>query len=232
MTLLARPSTDEAFRDAVADSVAAWRRADDHEGVVSVVDWGRRPNPWIATEYVTETLADRGAMGTATALWNARAIAEAVAHAHDRGVVHGGLDPGAIVYRDDDFEGRRRPRVTDVGLASAFRRHVSPSAYLDRRFAAPEYFDADYGAVDAATDVYHLGALLYALVAGRPPFEGSPAAVRRGVLGGSPRPPSEVADVPSAVDDVVRRATATRKLVRYDSVRELLGDLDGLAPDG
>jgi hypothetical protein len=49
------------------------------------------------------------------------------------------------------------------------------------------------------------------------------------VLEGSPAPPSEVADVPQAVDPVLERALATRKLVRYDSVRELLGDLEALA---
>jgi serine/threonine protein kinase len=112
----------------------------------------------------------------------------------------------------------------------AFRSHFEPSSYLDPRFAAPEYYDSDFGSVDTATDVYGLGAVCYSLFTGRPPFDGSYEEVRRAVLEESPVPPSAVVDaVPEAIDEVIAKALAKRKLTRYESVAAVLADLKRVA---
>ena len=216
----------EAFVAAVGDALDDWAAVDDHDLVATLYDWGERPGLWVATEYADETLYDRVDLEYTDGLWNGLRLAEAVAHTHGRGVVHTGIDPDAVVYPGTTMADRPVPLLTNVGLLDAVRSFREPSDHLDPRFAAPEYFDRKYGTVDHATDVYHLGAVLYYLVTGRAPFRGSYEEVRSGVLSSRPPPPSEVnPEVPSWVDEVVAKATAKQKLTRYESATDLVGDL-------
>lgn len=81
-----------------------------------------------------------------------------------------------------------------------------------------------------ATDVYGLGAIVYWLATGRPPFEGSTDEIRRAVLTSSPIPPSDVRPtLPDGIDDVIEKAMATEKITRYESARQLLADLRRIA---
>ena len=154
------------------------------------------------------------------------ALADALGHCHRHGAVHGGLDPKSVVYPGDGLTGLDEPILDNPGLMGVFRRYFEPADYLDPRFAAPEYFDDDFGAVDTATDVYGLGAVCYFLLTGRPPFDGSYGAVRRGVLSESPDAPSSVVDAaPADADSVLAKALAKRKLKRYDSVEAFAADL-------
>jgi len=216
----------EGFVAAVRDALTEWAAVDDHDLVATLYDWGDRPGLWMATAYADETLYDRGDLSFTDGLWNALRLAEVVAHLHGRGVVHTGIDPYNVVYPGTTMSDRPVPLLTNVGLLDAVRTFREPSNHLDPRFAAPEYFDRKYGTVDHATDVYHLGAVLYYLVTGRAPFRGSYEEVRSGVLSSQPRPPSElVPELPSWVDEITAKATAKQKLTRYESATDLVGDL-------
>jgi len=213
----------DAAGEAVADRVGAWA-AVDHEGVVTVADHGRRPRPWAITEYVGETLAGRGRLPPEQALSHARRLAAGLAALHQHGVVHGGVDPTNVVYAADAID-RPAPMLDNVGLVAAYREPFDPADYLDPRYAAPEYFDSRFGALDGATDVYGLGATLYRAVTGHPPFEGSYADIRRQVLRDRPPAPSRVADVPAGLDEVIAKATAKQKLTRYETAERLYRDV-------
>jgi len=214
------------FRAALADALGRWEALGDGDSVVAVVDWGERPRPWVATQPVDASLADRGRPPVDRAVDQAVALADALGHCHRHGAVHGGLDPKSVVYPGDGLTGLDEPILDNPGLMGVFRRYFEPADYLDPRFAAPEYFDDDFGAVDTATDVYGLGAVCYFLLTGRPPFDGSYSAVRRGVLTASPDAPSAVADAaPADADPVLAKALAKRKLKRYDSVEAFAADL-------
>ena len=205
--------------DRLLDEAETWGKLDDHDHIVGVVDYGAEPLPWIAMEYMDAGhLGERaGDLDLDRALWTAEAITEGVRHAHRRGVAHLDLKPSNVLFRE--VAGAWDvPKVADWGLSKHLLEHSKSVEGLSPGYAAPEQFDTDRGPADDITDVYQLGAVLYELFTGRPPFEGDPTGVMHRVLNEEPTPPSEVADVPPALDDVLLTALATEKVDRYDSV--------------
>jgi serine/threonine protein kinase len=192
---------------------------------VTVVDWGTVPQPWVATESIEGRLADRGRLDVGWALQAARRLTGALAELHQQGIVHGGIDPYSVVL-SSTFDGETVPMLDNVGLLGGEGRVFDPGEYLDPRYAGPEYFDDQYGRIDHATDVYQLGMVCYRLLAGRHPFDGSYDEVRAGVLGDRPPAPSRcVSALPSAVDNVIAKATAKQKLTRYETAHDLHRDV-------
>ncbi|GAB3321116.1 serine/threonine-protein kinase [Haloplanus salinarum] len=211
------------------DEAETWDKLDDHDYVVGVVDYGAEPLPWIAMEYMDAGhLGGRaGSLGFDQALWTAVAITKGVRHAHRRGVAHLDLKPANVLFRE--VAGAWDvPKVADWGLSKHLLEHSQSVEGLSPGYAAPEQFDRSYGTTDDITDIYQLGAVYYELFTGRPPFEGESTRVMRAVLDETPTPPSEVADVPSALDDVLLTALAKDKADRYDDIVYLRDDLQAL----
>jgi hypothetical protein len=216
--------TAEGFEDALADQLDRWATVGDCDGVVPVLDGAADPRPWTCTAPTTATLAERPPETLADALRAARSLTRTLAAVHDRGVLHTGLDPRHVVYAP----GTDRPLLDGVGLFDVYRRHTDPSSALSLPYAPPEYFDDRYGVADRTTDVYGMGALLYRIFTGRDPYSGSPADVREGVLTKPFPTPSDVTELPEALDDIVARATATDKFDRYGSAQALFEDVNDL----
>ncbi len=234
LRLVHQPSLGErpTFADRVSGALRQWTRIDDHDHVVRVLDWGIDPRPWLATGFTRESLAEQDAKPGTLGLAEAVHLADAVSYAHQNGVVHGGIDPRNVVYPGDVLASggdHRLALLDNVALMSAFRFHFEPSLCLDPRYAAPEYYRRAYGRIDHATDIYQLGAVLYRLFTGTPPFSGDFEEVRESVLSTEPVPPSERTEgVPSALDDIISKAMAKQKLTRYETVEHLQQELVGL----
>jgi hypothetical protein len=230
--LLDRPGDDgdpvpAGFVDAVADRLDRWQDASTADGVVSLQDWGRRPRPWLARDPAGQTIAEWDPSGVAARLRAALGLALSVTTCHRQGVVHAGIDPGNVVFPADSLAEQPRPLLDNVGLMHALRAYCQPAKCLDPRYAAPEYYDDSYGAVDHLTDVYGLGAVCYHVLTDRPPFRGSYADVRAGVLDDAPTDPTTLnASLPAPVDDVLAKALAKDKLVRYENAAQFRSDLE------
>lgn len=159
-------------------------------------------------------------------------IADAVAHAHEHGVVHRDLKPGNILI---DPEGE--PRVLDFGLArrtvpertAASSRITQPGAFLGTlAYAAPEQFSGDPERVNELTDVWALGALLYEMLTDEQPFKttGSPATIEKKIQEESPPKPSSLRRGLNAdLDTIVFRALAKEPQRRYASAAALVADV-------
>jgi len=222
--------SQRAFVDALNTRLSDWAAVSDIDNVLSLYDWNHKPRPWTATEYTDQSLAERGRLEPEAAVRQAEHLARAVATLHEQGVVHAGIDPGNVAYYGNVLEedARQPPLLNNVGLMHVYRRFGRPSDHLDPRYAAPEYYDREFGRVDHATDIYQLGAVCYRLFTGHAPFAGGFDAVRESVLGDDTPTPSDVADVPPPVDDIVGKAMATGKLTRYETAAHLAQELRAL----
>ncbi|WP_436907785.1 beta-alanine-activating enzyme beta-propeller domain-containing protein [Halosimplex marinum] len=206
-----------------------WSKLDGHDHIVSVVDYGSDPFPWIAMEYMDggDLKARSDEMEYAQKLWTAIAVTRGVRHAHQRGIAHLDLKPSNILLREVDGAWDV-PKVADWGLSKHLLEHSQSVDGMSPHYAAPEQFDDGYGPTDNLTDVYQLGAVFYDLFTGRPPFEGRPTKVMRAVLDDEPTPPSELVDVPEALDDTLLTALAKSRDDRYEDLlyfRDELRDL-------
>ncbi len=156
--------------------------------------------------------------------------ARGIAHVHRAGVLHRDLKPANVVIAPDGT-----PRILDFGLATdpAMTRLTATGEIVGTpAFMAPEQVDPTLAGAEVGerTDVYGLGALLYAALAGRPPIEGglTPIETLRRVLATEPSPPSTVREdaVPTGLEAVCHRAIAKRPDDRYPSADALADDLE------
>jgi tRNA A-37 threonylcarbamoyl transferase component Bud32 len=182
-----------------------------HPGIVSLFDTGVDDGRvYLVIEYVDgRTLADVLADGPLEPGEVARIgsrIAAALAHAHDRGIVHRDIKPANVLVSGDGSV-----KVTDFGIAKAAEdstltatgRVMGTAAYV-----APEQLRGQ--PVDARTDLYSLGLVLFEAVTGHRAFAGDdPVAVAEARLASGPlRPRQRRADVPRPLDDLVAALTA------------------------
>jgi serine/threonine-protein kinase len=226
----------EARRFRIEAEAAAGLR---HPNIVRIFEVGC----WQGLDYFSMELIEGGSLSRAapalrddpraSAVLMAR-VARAVGHAHEHGFIHRDLKPGNILLdgRADDPPDAREPFVTDFGLV----KRVGPGsgegpthsgAILGTlEYMAPE--QARGGPIDERADVYGLGAVLYALLASRPPFRAeSPMETLVQVTEREPEPPTRINPrVPRDLERICLKCLEKDPDRRYGSAAELAEDLD------
>ncbi|HVJ79735.1 MAG TPA: serine/threonine-protein kinase, partial [Planctomycetia bacterium] len=235
---LASPSQRARFR---IEAEAAARL--QHPGVVAIHEVGSHDGaPYFTMEYVAggtlESFLSCRPQPPREAAAFVAALARAVAHAHAEQVVHRDLKPANILLATADGEPPRtladgRPKIADFGLAK--RLDAESTAWTQdgailgtAGYMAPEQAAGELGAIGPPTDIHALGAILYALVSGRPPFQ---ADSWRGtldlVLHDDAVPPSRLlAEVPRDLEVICLKCLEKEPGARYARAEDLAADLD------
>jgi serine/threonine protein kinase/WD40 repeat protein len=235
MILGGQLATEADVRRFRAEAEAAARL--DHPGIVPVFEVGQHEGQhYFSMAFVEgESLAHRLARGLPApreAAELTRQVAEAVAYAHVEGVVHRDLKPANILIDRDG-----RPRLTDFGLArrveggsglTATGQIVGTPSYMP-----PEQASGRGDAVGPAADVYSLGAVLYCLLTGRPPFQAdNPLDTLLQVLERDPAPPRQLnAAVPRDLETICLKCLEKDPKKRYPSAQKLAADLEHFLND-
>jgi serine/threonine-protein kinase len=203
-----------------------------HPNIVAVYEAGQiHGQHYFAMQYVSgPSLAEvlrQGPMSPEAAARCVAAVARAVAHLHERGCVHRDLKPSNILLDE-----RGRPYVTDFGLVKMLQtdsHKTSTGAILGTpSFMAPEQASGHAAQVGPLSDVYSLGAILFAVLTGQPPFYAdNPLDTLVQVLEGEPpRPRGLNPHVPHALETLCLRCLEKVPEERYPSAAALADDLE------
>jgi serine/threonine-protein kinase len=212
-----------------------------HPNCVSVVDFGVWDGaPYLVMEYVSGTtlraLIDNGALPPQRALALIRQIAAGLAHAHAQGVVHRDVKPANIMVTEEIGTGDH-VRILDFGLArlrGAVGRDATQSNVVvgTPNYMAPEQ-TVGGGLIDARTDIYAAGVVLFEMITGERPFQADDTLALLGMHRAAPIP--RLAErmpgvpLPRGLQDVVDTAMAKSPGERFQSAIELAEAIDAVS---
>lgn len=214
-----------------------------HPHIATIHDYGETEDgqPYLVMELVKgETLGELMLTERLTiprAIEIIEQVAEALAEAHRQGIVHRDIKPSNVA-----IDQRGEVKVLDFGLAKQIQMDPANATDPQRQtlmntqtqegvvVGTPMYLSPEQALgveVDARSDLFSLGALLYECIAGKPPFDGkSPVEICAKIIRDDPTPPSQLnADVPNELDRITLKALAKKPQARYQTADEMIEDL-------
>jgi len=228
---LARDATFQARFRREAQSAASL----NHPSIVAVYDTGEDmagPThvPYIVMEYVDgrtlrELLRDDRRLLPERALEITDGVLRALDYSHRNGIVHRDIKPGNVMLTRS-----AEVKVMDFGIARAISDAQATMTQTAQVIGTAQYLSPEQARgerVDARSDLYSTGCLLYELLTGRPPFTGdSPVAIAYQHVRENPIPPSRIdPEIPAWADSIVLKAMAKDPAERYQSAAEMRTDI-------
>jgi serine/threonine protein kinase len=207
----------------------------NHPAIVSVYDTGEDESddgitPYIVMEFVEgrtlrEILKTEGQLPAQRAMEITADVCAALDFSHRSGIVHRDIKPGNVMITEAGAV-----KVMDFGIARALADNAATVTATSSVIGTAQYLSPEQArgeSVDARSDVYSTGCLLYELLTGHPPFTGdSPVAVAYQHVRENPQVPSSVhSAIPPALDSIVMKALAKNPLNRYQTAAEMRADL-------
>jgi beta-lactam-binding protein with PASTA domain/tRNA A-37 threonylcarbamoyl transferase component Bud32 len=210
----------------------------NHPSIVAVYDTGEDPGlsdgdapaPYIVMEFVEgrtlrEVLKSEGQLPARRAMEVTAEVCSALDFSHRSGIVHRDIKPANVMITNNGAV-----KVMDFGIARALADDAATMTSTSAVIGTAQYLSPEQArgeSVDARSDVYSTGCLLYELITGHPPFTGdSPVAVAyQHVRETALVPSSANPNIPRALDSIVMKALAKNALNRYQTAGEMRSDL-------
>jgi TolB-like protein len=204
----------------------------EHPGIVPIHEVGERDGScYFSMKFVEggqlDEVARREPMPIRRAAELIAKVARTVHYAHEHGILHRDIKPGNIL-----LDAKGEPHLTDFGLARLVESESSVTQTLDvlgtPSYMAPEQAVGNNAAISSATDVYGLGAVLYQLLTGQPPFAGGATyETIKLLLNTEPRPPRQLnPKVDRDLSTICLKCLEKDQKRRYSSALELAEDLE------
>lgn len=198
----------------------------NHPNISQIYSFGQeKGQPYIVMELITgehvdEMMEEDGGISPPLAMRICYEVAQGLQAADDAGIVHGDIKPENILL---DKSGRAK--IVDFGLATVAHAAAEEGIWGTPYYISPEKIRRQK--IDARADIYSLGATLYHILTGTPPFEGeTPIDVVKARL---TQPPPDIKktcpDMPEIVAQIVTRMLATERTSRYPTYKSLISDM-------
>ena len=202
-----------------------------HPNIEAVFELGEHEgNAYVVTEYCQDQPLEQAfrfgvSLSLSQKLDIALQVAKALQHAHDRGIVHGAIEPWNIVLMPDG-----NVKVVDFFLKNLKLQEKTRVRMISGRlpYMSPEQLS--FQQADSRSDIFSLGVVLYQLLTGKLPFEAEDSGeVRRKILHEAPAPLSQFGVVkPMELQPVIDRLLAKERIERYQTCGKVVEDLDSI----